>query len=797
MNSTPYITNAPLPLDQSFRLLKQQGLDYVQQHCDNEWTNLNPSDPGVTILDQVCYALTELGYCNSFPIEDILASHDGTIEIRNWFYTPGEILTTAPVTVNDYRRYLVDGVDGVTNAVILPDTDAVTRCSLYRVYLQLAAALANNEEAIADTCKAAFYYLNKSRNTGELFAMPEPLQPVTYILSSVKVEITDSEKVYELLKALNDAVCNYIFPVVIQSNYSFTASDNINESYNGPLLQHGTIFNEELGQKRNVLYATDLVLLAENIPGIVKVTIEGPGFTPAPPDGAVSGNDQLIVIDLPGSVNNGLQVWCNGKLLHLSAIKLQQVLNSSAKKMAAAYFEVNAVKEPPLPKGRFRDIASYYSIQNTFPDIFAVGANSVLAHASAFQVAQSRQLKGYLTLFDQVLANQFAQLAGVGSLFSFNNTATANRDGDGEYLLPDGERVPLEKAWPAGYQSFSPTYFFQPLYHVPHIRPLLKGNETFNFSDVEQEAKEQAHKSWLAYQSDPYNAYIRGLMDCMEDKGDNLERRNNILDHLLARHGESPLIIDTCAEAYAYTGNRLQGLIIIKSLYLQNLGLLSYNRQKAYNYIGANKLDAALSNVPVKVEEEMVFGNSSDFIFNTKAANREEKLVPQHFIQYSALELKLNLWFALRVRYEQFIVTHYSEPARELEVQIAYWLIRQRRGSILIEEGLLLHSAAISKQEQSLFPGNSVWIFLPDFLFPVDPAFKDRLYFFLQQELPVQLPFQCHFVSSDMMAILIPAFCEWHNSLVYKDDDPVSPADITMYATRLIEILTQINARNA
>src|SRR5207253_1994323 len=123
-------TNAALPPDQNFRLLKQQGLDYVQQHCDNEWTNLNPSDPGITILDQVCYALTELGYCNSFPIEDILASHDGAIEMRNRFYKPGEILTTAPVTINDYRRYLIDGVDGVTNAVILPTTDAVTGCSL-------------------------------------------------------------------------------------------------------------------------------------------------------------------------------------------------------------------------------------------------------------------------------------------------------------------------------------------------------------------------------------------------------------------------------------------------------------------------------------------------------------------------------------------------------------------------------------------------------------------------------------------------------------------------------------------
>ena len=43
---------------------------------------------------------------------------------------------------------------------------------------------------------------------------------------------------------------------------------------------------------------------------------------------------------------------------------------------------------------------------------------------SKYQKANSRQLKGYLTLFDQVLANQFSQLSNVHNLFSFKNSVT-------------------------------------------------------------------------------------------------------------------------------------------------------------------------------------------------------------------------------------------------------------------------------------------------------------------------------------------------------------------------------------
>ena len=209
---------------------------------------------------------------------------------------------------------------------------------------------------------------------------------------------------------------------------------------------------------------------------------------------------------------------------------------------------------------KFRDINNYYSIQNTFPEVFAVGSDATIANASDFQIAQSRQLKGYLTLFDQVLANQLSQLANIGRLFShLKNASTGTPSDEAEFYAVKDDYEKTHPEYPVPYKAFSPTYFYQSLYHIPHIRPLLKGNGIFNFSTEIESRKELEQKGWDDYKLDPYNPYIWGLMEFVEDEKDGLVRRNKILDHLLARHGESPMLIDMMINGSLYSGDSISG----------------------------------------------------------------------------------------------------------------------------------------------------------------------------------------------------------------------------------------------
>ena len=63
-------------LDYSF--LKQLGIEYIEKYGSKIWTDYNSHDPGITMLEALCYAITDLGYRINMPIEDILSTEDGS-----------------------------------------------------------------------------------------------------------------------------------------------------------------------------------------------------------------------------------------------------------------------------------------------------------------------------------------------------------------------------------------------------------------------------------------------------------------------------------------------------------------------------------------------------------------------------------------------------------------------------------------------------------------------------------------------------------------------------------------------
>ena len=82
-----------------------------------------------------------------------------------------------------------------------------------------------------------------------------------------------------------------------------------------------------------------------------------------------------------------------------------------------------AEREPAAARGRHREVSRYRSFQHQFPACYGIGHVGLPASATPRRKAQARQLKAYLTLFDQILANQFAQLAHAKDLFSMNGGA--------------------------------------------------------------------------------------------------------------------------------------------------------------------------------------------------------------------------------------------------------------------------------------------------------------------------------------------------------------------------------------
>jgi hypothetical protein len=700
MDTNNQITKIKLPPHQDFNFLKDEAIDYIQNHIGNEWTNFNPSDPGMTILDQVCYAMTELGYCTDFSIPDILTDSTGKMEIENQFYMPYKILTTAPYTINDYKKYIIDGIEDVYNVVIAPYSQNLLAFSrVYQIYLYINPDITDDIKC-NNICKSVYYYLNQSRNIGELFNMPIALQ-----LQSCKIggniELEKSADEHAVLLELQNKIRNYIFPKIDQVNYDTMKEDGYDAStiYYGPYLKNGWISDDSLYDKKDTVKAIDLIPVMESVTGVISVSGIQLYQNTNNVQALQSTQSQLLFVDIINSYKEKkLTLNANGKQIAADAFGPLQINIGQYQDNVTSLNNKPTIK---LPKSSFRDINSYYSIQNTFPQQYGIGDDKIEDDSLPVQVAQSRQLKGYLTLFDQVLANQFSQLANVPKLFSFTNSVCgAPSDNDAFYALKDTyEKKHLE--YPVPYKMFSPSYFYQSLYTIPHIKPLLKNNAIFEYSNGGETKKELKEKSWREYQQDPYNAYIFGMMKIIEEEDVNFERRNKILDHLLARHGESPKVIDAIIHDTIYTGNKKKDQIIIKSLYLQNLDLLSYNRFKGYNILTASKINqtAEAHFLNIKKEHfEHISENTSDFVFQSNKINKKEKLSKTDFNNFSGLELKLNLLFGLKNIYTNFITTQFEASQNSIEdqlnsnktIQKVYWLKENRKGSFFIETSILL-----------------------------------------------------------------------------------------------------------
>ena len=96
--------------------LRSEGLKYIQNAGGKLWTDYNTHDPGVTILELLCWVISDLGYRTAMPVEDILASEfNNEDEMHRQFLSALNILPTAPVTADDYRKLFIR-IDGVKNA---------------------------------------------------------------------------------------------------------------------------------------------------------------------------------------------------------------------------------------------------------------------------------------------------------------------------------------------------------------------------------------------------------------------------------------------------------------------------------------------------------------------------------------------------------------------------------------------------------------------------------------------------------------------------------------------------------
>ena len=109
------------PHSMDWQFLRQEGIKHIERLSSAIWTDFNLHDPGITILEILCYAITDLGYRANLDPADLFSAPG-----ENTFFTAAKILPCDPVTAIDLRKVLID-ITGVKNAWVGQMEDAEMR----------------------------------------------------------------------------------------------------------------------------------------------------------------------------------------------------------------------------------------------------------------------------------------------------------------------------------------------------------------------------------------------------------------------------------------------------------------------------------------------------------------------------------------------------------------------------------------------------------------------------------------------------------------------------------------------
>jgi hypothetical protein len=566
---SPTITAAPETepaLDQ--KQLYALGLDHVRRLSRRLWTDHNLHDPGITTLELLCYALTDLAYRSRFSVEDLLAtSADNAANMAAQFFTPRQILPNRPLTERDYRKLLID-LPNVKNAWVYPVTPVLfadtRRAQLLREdnrepttrpvpirgqygvrfeYMDHVTSQIQKDEV----CAAADELLQANRNLCEDFVAYEEVARQPYSLCA-EIELAPDADQVEIAAQISFQVSRYLAPPVhchglshmLLSKAEGGCGRSVAETFEGPVLQHGFIDDDELDAAalRSEVSLSDIISILMDIEGVravrdIVVSQLAWNSVTNQWDAVESENKWRLVV--PEGKQPILSDVVERLVFYKKAIPVPAEASRVALRLAAlneaerVALETPRADDLPIPLGRARDTASYLSFQQHFPEVYGISNLGLPNAAAPERRAEALQLKGYLLFFDQVMANYFAQLSRVGSLFK-RDIAETHVEGS------DGLR----------------TCFAQRVESIP---------------DFEKVYAPGVDSSALA--------------EILEDTEAALERRNRILDHLLARFAEDfHQTVDVMRSAF---GTGPLTAAITKSRFLMDCPRLGAERSLAWN----------------------------------------------------------------------------------------------------------------------------------------------------------------------------------------------------------------------
>ena len=528
-----------------YKHLYSQGVSYLQQFSGANWTDFNVHDPGVTILEQLAYAITELTYRTRFDINNYLFD---TRKDLNLFINAEDAFSIKPVTLNDLRKLIFDRIFEINNIWIEPvsDTDSSFK-GIYQVLIDIDSNITSGKKKESIVSRVTDL-LQENRNLCEdielldvIDVMPAALYADVEVTHIAEVEDVYAKILFEVEQALNPAVKVYSKQELINRGFSEDAI------YEGPYLNNGFILNEELHDKNSQMIISDLIKVIMQIEGVKSVkglalevnNKKHDAHIPIPKNKKLS---LINTLEQDGeNINHQIHIVKEGMLQdNLN----QQTVNKLLNEFKSVYKRnIKNIGEVENASGELLDsISDYHSIQHDFPALYGLGEEGVFKTDNIALKGQTKQLKAFLVLFEQMMANFLSQLANVKNLFSYD-----------------------EK------QKYS--YFVQTLKDLPNLEDV-----TYD-SDKSLKISHELLGDLAVSKN-----YEQGIYDINKLQDNYVDRKSRLMDFLLGVYGEQQTFYILSLFNYFKPNEVGENLLKSKAKFLRDIQHFHKNKSLAYNY---------------------------------------------------------------------------------------------------------------------------------------------------------------------------------------------------------------------
>lgn len=680
---TDHNATIPQAIDESpglhFNNMMLEGIEEIEHLARNQWTNYNASDPGIVMLESLCFGLLNLGYKTTFPLSDMLTNEEGEIEARGHFFRPPQIMFTNPVTENDFRRLLLDKVSALKNVWIKPvdkepgvykvtyellheesagsnqsgdikseflqpvynaleKANAVLKAwennkvdeplrgyrtalvTLYKLFISKKSGLpdvlrsflndwqkeienrwpclSNKENKVeclngqidflerlqiavkqhTTISQAMDAYLMRHRNLGEVFRKSCSLcKTEVYLKKLLNAIYLEDEAVLETaLASIIYQINDYFSPFLQRHTYSGLLEEgySVGEILNGPPMANGYITDDSLARQNgswNLVKIRKCLMKLKEVRSVSTTAVHKPD----------TSNIRYIDLENP-ALFKGVTIYLGNKVISRSGdggVGIFKRFPELKGRIINAYNDLVAQNSlpgglpedalfPVMPRGEYRAIEEYQSIQYLFPDFYGLNNTGDLSTVTGPDAGPIKQLKAYMMFFEQLLANHQSQLAGLQELFGFGKD-----------------------------ENTFETYLSQGLYNSPGARSLLKAFDEFVVENSITE--ENPSLNWKRFKAHDSNRYITNLSGIQATQHEQIERSNDFLSHQLAVVGENYETDSLISLNPNYGDFRLARVNAINAL-LRHMPLMSENLSRSYFYF-KNPVKILLAGLEIKL----------------------------------------------------------------------------------------------------------------------------------------------------------------------------------------------------